>query len=353
MIVVRVRLILLWGMPMYDRLPLPNLTSFFATVSKAVGVSPGRPNDALDEQRLRETLHAHHKPARRDEIWDETRSIIVEAVKRMTFVRFASANIASALRTLCIPDLVEGVNHTQKIETRPMSRVAGTYAYLHAVYSYPYQSESVQSALARVNRLHRDARVAGNKTNRQRKLFRYIASNLHLAALHHLRDLTARERHAICQHMILCALPMGHDIQASTLELEAELVHYERGNRIDDQTESQIRDKAINIAHRAHDVIILHPFVSPRLLYDYVPMWTRSILRLERPKANYYDVMRDTFASTLANNPVVARSTHDLQARLFLVSAVNELVLEKRTSFKLPEADRLMRIISKRLYRRN
>ena len=151
---------------MYDKPFLPNLSSFLTIVPKVAG---HKHREARDERLLQETLHAHHTRSRRDELWEESRQIISEAIRRMTFVRFASANIASALRTLCIPDLVEGVNHTKKI---------------------------------------------------------------------------------------------------------------------------------------------------------------------------------------LANNPVVSRSTHDLQARLFLVSALNELVLEKRTSFKLPEADRLMRIISKRLYRR-
>lgn len=326
---------------------LSNLSSILPFVPK---LANDQRSDVDDDYLLRERLHAHHTPSRQAALWEESRLIISEAVRRMTFVRFASANIASALRTLCIPDLVEGVNHTKKIENRPMSRVAGTYAYLHAIYSYPYDSPMVRDAISRVNTMHRRARVAGNKTDRQRALFQYIASNLHMAALHHLEDLTARERHAICQHMILSVFPMGHDIQASTIELEHDLAQFEREHRIDDQTESRIRDKAINIAHKAHDVIILHPFVSPRLLYEYVPAWTCRILKLRRPTSNYYDTIRDTFASTLANNPVVSRSTHDMQARLFLVSALNELVLEKRTSFKLPEADRLMRIISKRLY---
>ena len=164
----------------------------------------------------------------------------------MTFIRFASANIASALRTLCIPDLVEGVNQTKKIETRPLIRVAGTYAYLHAVYSYPLESRKVEKAISRVNSLHRRARVAGNKTDRQRALFKYIASNLHMAALQHLPDLTAADRHAICQHMILCALPMGHDIQATTIELERDLLQFESDHRIDADHESVIRAKAIN-----------------------------------------------------------------------------------------------------------
>lgn len=334
---------------MYDRSLLPNLSSFFAVVPK---VASHQQCDARDELLLKETLHAHHTPARRNELWEDSRQIICEAVRRMTFVRFSSANIASALRTLCIPDLVEGVNHSKKIETRPMSRVAGTYAYLHAIYSYPFDSQVVQKAISRVNSMHQRARVAGNKTDRQRRLFVYIASNLHMAALQHLEDLTPRERHAICQHMILSVYPMGHDIQASTLELEYELNQFERDHMIDDQTESEIRDKAINIAHKAHDVIILHPLVSPRLLYTYVPGWTCSILKLSRPASNYYDAIRDLFATTLASTPVVSRSTHSMQARLFLVSALNELVLEQRTSFKLPEADRLMRIISKRLYHR-
>lgn len=334
---------------MYDRLLLPNLSSFFSVVPN---VASHQQHDAHDDLLLQETLHAHHSPARQNELWNNSRRIICEAVRRMTFVRFASANIASALRTLCIPDLVEGVNHSKKIETRPMSRVAGTYAYLHAVYSYPFDSQTVRKAISRVNSMHQRARVAGNKTERQRQLFRYIASNLHMAALQHLEDLTPRERHAICQHMILSVFPMGHDIQASTLELEYELNQFERDHMIDDQTESEIRDKAINIAHKAHDVIILHPLVSPRLLHHYVPEWTRSILKLNRPAPNYYDALRDIFATTLAANPVVSRSTHGMQARLFLVSSLNELVLEKRTSFKLPEADRLMRLISKRLYRR-
>ena len=333
---------------MYDRLPLPNLSSFLPVVPQVAGA---RQCDARDERLLGETLHAHHTRSRRDELWEETRQIISEAIRRMTFIRFASANIASALRTLCIPDLVEGVNHTKKIENRPMSRVAGTYAYLHAIYSYPIDSHVVRDAISRVNAMHRRARVAGNKTERQRRLFKYIASNLHMAALQQLEDLTPGERHAICQHMILSVFLMGHDIQASTLELEHDLDQFECDNMIDDQSESDIRDKAINIARKAHDVIILHPFVSPRLLYSYLPEWTCRILKLRRPTPNYYDAMRDIFATTLANNPVVSRSTHDLQARLFLVSALNELVLEKRTSFKLPEADRLMRIISKRLYR--
>lgn len=331
---------------MFDRSLLSDRTSFLAMVANVTSQKQS------DTRLLSETLHAHHTRERRNELWGDCGRIISEAVRRMTFVRFASANIASALRTLCIPDLVEGVNHSKKIETRPMSRVAGTYAYLHAIYSHPFDSDVVQDAISRVKSMHQRARVAGNKTERQRRLFKYIASNLHMAALQHLTDLTPRERHAICQHMILSVFPMGHDIQASTLELENDLDQFEREHRIDDQTESEIRDKAINIAHKAHDVIILHPFVSPRLLYNYVPEWTCSILKLRRPAANYYDAVRDSFASTLANSPVVSRSTHDLQARLFLVSAMNELVLEKRTSFKLPEADRLMRIISKRLYRR-
>lgn len=333
---------------MYDRSLLPDLSSFFTSAPKVAG---SKQYHASDEELLRETLHAHHLPARRDDLWDESRQIISEAVRRMTFVRFASANIASALRTLCIPDLVEGVNHTKKIETRPMSRVAGTYAYLHAIYSHPYESHVVRDAIARVNAMHRRARVAGNTTERQRHLFKYIASNLHMAALQHLDDLTARERRAICQHMVLSVYPMGHDIQASTIELEDDLQRFECEHRICDRNKSDIRDRAINIAHKAHDVIILHPLVSPRLLYDYVPEWTCSILKLRRPAPSYYDTIRDLFATTLANNRVVSRSTHDLQARLFLVSALNELVLEKRTTFKLPEADRLMRIISKRLYR--
>ncbi len=334
---------------MYDRSLLPNLSSFLTIVPKVVG---HKQCDARDERLLKETLHAHHTPARRDELWEESRQIISEAVRRMTFVRFVSANIASALRTLCIPDLVEGVNHSKKIENRPMSRVAGTYAYLHAIYSYPFDSHVVRDAISRVNSMHQRARVAGNKTERQRQLFKYIASNLHMAALQHLEDLTPRERHAICQHMILSVFPMGHDIHASTLELEYDLNQFERDHMIDDQNESEIRNKAIHIAHKAHDVIILHPFVSPRLLYNYVPEWTCSILKLSRPAPNYYDSLRDIFATTLVKNPVVSRSTHDMQARLFLVSALIELVLEKRTSFKLPEADRLMRIISKRLYRK-
>lgn len=333
---------------MYDRSLLPNLSSFLTIVPKVAGHTQC---DVRDERLLKETLHAHHTPARRDELWDESRQIISEAVRRMTFVRFASANIASALRTLCIPDLVEGVNHSKKIENRPMSRVAGTYAYLHAIYSYPFDSHVVRDAISRVNSMHQRARVAGNKTERQRQLFKYIASNLHMAALQHL-DLTPRERHAICQHMILSVFPMGHDIQASTLELEYDLNQFERDQMIDDQSESEIRNKAINIAHKAHDVIILHPLVSPRLLYNYVPEWACSILKLSRPAPSYYAAIRDILATALANNPVVSRSTHDMQARLFLVSALNELVLEKRTSFKLPEADRLLRIISKRLYRR-
>ena len=105
----------------------------------------------------------------------------------------------------------------------------------------------------------------------------------------HLEDLTARERHAICQHMVLSVYPMGHDIQATTLELERDLTQFEREHKIDDQRESQVRDKAIRIAHKAHDVIILHPFVSPRMLYDYVPQWACRILRLSRPSPNYYD----------------------------------------------------------------
>lgn len=270
----------------------------------------------------------------------------------MTFIRFASANIASALRTLCIPDLVEGVSHTRKIENRPMSRVAGTYAYLHAIYSYPYTSDNVQDAISRVNSMHQRARVAGNKTQRERDLFKYIASNLHMAALQHLDDLTPRERHAICQHMILSVFPMGHDIQATTLELERDLVDFERTRRFDYRTDSAIRDEAIRIAHKAHAVILLHPLVSPRLLYEYVPDWTCRVLMLRRPAPNYYDTVRDIFATRLAGNPMVSRSTHDLQARLFLVTALNELVLEKHTSFKLPEADRLMRIIYRRLYRK-
>ncbi|MEM7316010.1 MAG: hypothetical protein AAF497_22975 [Planctomycetota bacterium] len=327
---------------------LPSLSSFLSPVSK---VTSNQRCSREDERLLTETLHAHHSPVRRNGIWEECRQIISEAVRRMTFVRFASANIASALRTLCIPDLVLGVNHTKKIEYRPMSRVAGTYAYLHAIYSHPFDSPMVQEAISRVNSLHQRAKVAGNRTERDRRLFIYIASNLHLAALQHLEDLTARERHAICQHMILSVFEMGHDIQSSTLELEHDLLQFEREQRIDDSVESEIREKAINIAHRAHDVIILHPFVSPRMLYEYVPDWTCSILKLKRPSANYYDSMRDAFAATLADNPVVSRSTHDLQARLFLITALNELVLQKHTSFKLPEADRLMRIISKRLYR--
>ena len=334
---------------MYDRSLLPSLSSFLTIVPK---VTHRRQCDARDERLLTETLHAHHSTARRHELWEESRQIISEAVRRMTFVQFANANIASALRTLCIPDLVEGVNKTRKIETRPMSRVAGTYAYLHAIYSYPYDSDVVRDAISRVESMHQRARVAGNKTDRQRQLFKYIASNLHMAALQHLEDLTPRERHAICQHMILSVFPMGHDIQASTLQLERDLNQFEHRHRIDDQTESAIRDKAINVAHKAHDVIILHPFVSPRLLYNYVPEWTCSILKLSRPAPNYYDSLRDKFATALVKNPVVSRSTHDIQARLFLVSALNELVLEKRTLFKLPEADRLLRIISKRLYRR-
>ncbi|MCA9216834.1 MAG: hypothetical protein KDB27_27380 [Planctomycetales bacterium] len=333
---------------MYDKSFLPSLSSFLPFVPR-LNEQPSR--SPGDDRLLEETLHAHHSPARRHELWEESRLIISEAVRRMTFVRFASANIASALRTLCIPDLVEGVNHTKKIETRPMSRVAGTYAYLHAVYSYPYYSGNVRSAISRVNSLHRRARVAGNKTERQRQLFKYIASNLHMAALHQLPDLTPRERHAICQHMVLSVFPMGHDIQATTLELERDLVAFEREHRIDDTVESAIRNKAINVAHTAHDVIILHPLVSPKLLYEYVPDWTCRILKLSRPSRNYYDIMRDIFATRLADNRVVSRSTHDIQARLFLVTALNELVFEKHTSFKLPEADRLMRIISKRLYR--
>ena len=333
---------------MEDRSYFPSLSSFLSFVPK----SKSRPlGDEEDERLLSETLHAHHTAVRRNGLWDECRHIISEAVRRMTFVRFASANIASALRTLCIPDLVEGVNHTKKIETRPMSRVAGTYAYLHAIYSYPYDSPNVHSAIDRVNAMHQRAGVAGSETERQRQLFKYIASNLHMAALLHLEDLTAHERHAICQHMILSVSLMGHDIQASTLELERDLVQFEHEHRIDDQHESEIRDKAINVAHKAHDVIILHPLVSPRMLYEYVPDWTRSILKLRRPRPNYYDGVRDAFATTLASNPVVSRSTHDLQAQLFLVTAMNELVLEKHTSLKLPEADRLLRVISKRLYR--
>lgn len=334
---------------MYEKSILPNLSSFLTIVSQVTDASFG---EAQNEQLLNETLHAHHSPKRTKKLWEQSRLIISEAVRRMTFIRFASANIASALRTLCIPDLVEGVNHTKKIETRPMSRVAGTYAYLHAIYSYPIDSPAVGNAIARVNSMHRRARVAGNKTERQRQLFKYIACNLHLAALQHLEDLSPRERHAICQHMILSVFPMGHDIQASTVELERDLVQFEADHRIDDQSESEIRDKAINIAQKAHDVIILHPMVSPRLLYDYVPEWVCNTLRLRRPTANYYDSVRDLFASTLAKNSVVSRTTHDMQARLFLVSALNELVLEKHTSFKLPEADRLMRVISRLLYRK-
>jgi len=327
---------------------LPSLSSFLSFIPK----TKNRPlGDAEDARLLNETLHADHTAVRRNGLWEECRQIISEAVRRMTFVRFASANIASALRTLCIPDLVEGVNHTKKIETRPMSRVAGTYAYLHAIYSYPYDSPNVHDAIGRVSTMHQKAGVAGNKTERDRQLFKYIASNLHMAALLHLDDLTARERHAICQHMILSVSLMGHDIRASTLELERDLVEFERVHRIDDQSDSEIRDKAINVAHKAHDVIILHPLVSPRMLYEYVPNWTRLILKLERPRSNYYDGVRDVFATALANNPVVSRSTHDLQAQLFLVTAMNELVLKKHTSLKLPEADRLMRVISKRLYR--
>jgi len=334
---------------MYDRSFLPNLSSFPTIVPK---VASHKQCDARDERLLKETLHPHHTLARRDELWEESRQIISEAVRRMTFIRFASANIASALRTLCIPDLVEGVSRSKKIENRPMSRVAGTFAYLHAIYSYPFDSHVVRDAISRVNSMHQRARVAGHKTERQRQLFKYIASNLHMAALQHLEYLTPRERHAICQHMILSVFPMGHDIHASTLELEYDLNQFERDHMIDDSHESEIRNKAINIAHKAHDVVILHPLVSPRLLYDYVPEWACSILKLSRPAPNYYAAIRDIFATTLANNPVVARKTHDMQARLFLVSALNEWVLEKRTSFKLPEADRLMRIISKRLYRR-
>jgi hypothetical protein len=334
---------------MYDVSLLSNLPGFLTIAPKVAGPQQ---SDAGDDRLLRERLHAHHTPARRDALWDESRQIISAAVRRMTFVRFASANIASALRTLCIPDLVEGVSHSKKIETRPMSRVAGTYAYLHAVYSYPCDSHVVRTAVSRVNSMHQRARVAGSRSERQRQLFKYIASNLHMAALQHLEDLTHRERHAICQHMILSVFPMGHDIQASTLELEYDLNQFEREHMIDDKNASEIRNQAINIAHKAHDVIIMHPLVSPRLLYDYVPDWTCSILQLSRPAASYYDTIRDTFATTLASNPVVSRSTHKLQARLFLVSALHELVLEKRTAFKLPEADRLMRIISKRLYRR-
>lgn len=331
----------------YGKSLLPDLSSVFASVPPLTRP----PSFECDDRILNETLHAHHSPARNAELWEESRSIITDAVKRMTFVRFASANIASALRTLCIPDLVEGVSHSRKIELRPMTRVAGTYAYLHAIYAHPLDSREVRYAISRVRGMHERAKVAGNKTERERQLFKYIATNLHLAALQHVEDLTPRERHAICQHMILSVYPMGHDIQASTLELEHDFKQFERDHRIDDQSESLIRDKAIKIAHRAHDVIILHPFVSPRLLYQYVPAWTCSILKLRRPAPNYYDTMRDLFAKTLANNPVVSRGTHDLQARLFLITALNELVLQNRTSFKLPEADRLMRIISKRLYR--
>ena len=330
---------------------LPSLSSFLSIVPKVVAPNVPKRCEREDERLLTETLHAHHTPVRRNGLWEECRQIISEAVRRMTFVQFASANIASALRTLCIPDLVKGVNHTKKIEYRPMSRVAGTYAYLHAIYSHPLDSSVVEQAISRVNSLHRRARVAGNQTDRERQLFKYIASNLHMAALGHLDDLTARERHAICQHMILSVAQMGHDIQASTLQLERNLIEFERTHRIDDSTQSEIRDQAINIAHRAHDVIILHPLVSPSMLYKYIPDWTCSILKLERPTPSYYDTVRDVFATTLAGNAVVSRTTHDLQARLFLVTALNELVLEKHTSFKIPEADRLMRIISKRMYR--
>ncbi len=333
---------------MYAKSFFTDLTRFLPHVRS---FSARRGGDVGDKWLLNDTLHAHHSPKRRNELWDESREIISEAIRRMTFVRFASANIASALRTLCIPDLVEGVSHSKKIENRPMTRVAGTFAYLHAIYSHPYESQPVREAISRVSSMHRRAKVAGNKTQRERELFKYIASNLHMAALQNLPDLTPRERHAICQHMIFSVFPMGHDIQASTLELERDLLQFEIEHRIDDRTESEIRDKAIRISHKAHDVIILHPFVSPRLLYQYVPDWTCSILKLRRPTPNYYDTARDIFATTLANNPLVSRSTHDLQAQLFLVSALNELVLEKHTSFKLPEADRLMRIISKRLYR--
>ena len=334
---------------MYDKSLIPSLSSFLAFVPKN---APPIQRDKHDDQILNETLHAHHSAVRKYELWEESRLIISEAVRRMTFVRFASANIASALRTLCIPDLVVGVNHSKKIETRPMSRVAGTYAYLHAIYSHPFDSRVVWRAISRVNSMHKRAKVAGNKTDRQRQLFKYIACNLHMAALQHLEDLTARERYAICQHMVLSVFPMGHDIQATTLELEHHLNQFEIDHRIDDRVDSEIRDTAINIAHKAHDVIILHPLVSPRLLYEYVPDWVCSILKLNRPASNYYDSLRDVFATTLAKNPVVSRTTHDMQARLFLVTALNELVLENHTSFKLPEADRIMRVISKLLYRK-
>ncbi len=187
---------------------------------------------------------------------------------------------AAGYRTFCLPDLVRGLNKTDKMRDKPVERMLDTFEFLNTMMQYPLSDSRVKAQLERTNGLHAKYKVAGAMHPRARDLFKYIALNMFYIGPSMRPDLTPQERHAICGLTVLVSKMMGHTIDGTTLELELFIDEYEASCMFSRNDTSDLRKDAIRIAQASAAALYQIPTIVPARVHGYVPHGHKRILEI-------------------------------------------------------------------------
>jgi len=188
---------------------------------------------------------------------------------------------AAGYRTFCFPELVEGLNKSGKMQHRAMQRMLDTFEFLITMFRGRMNDPAVTAQIQRTNNVHKHYRVAGNRTEAARGLFKYIALNMFYIGPRMRPDLTPQERHAICGLTVLVSKRMGHAIaDHSVNDFDAFIKDYEAKWMFAVDDTSELRGNAVEIAKASTLALDSMPTISPARIHGYVPYGVRKILKI-------------------------------------------------------------------------
>jgi hypothetical protein len=140
---------------------------------------------------------------------------------------------------------------------------------------------AVLEQIKRTNQVHRHYRVAGNRGEAARDLFKYIALNMFYIGPRMRPDITPQERHAICGLTVLVTKRMGHAIADHCVnDFDAFIRDYEAKWMFTVDDTSALRADAVEIARASTVALDSIPTISPARIHGYVPYGVRKILKI-------------------------------------------------------------------------
>lgn len=194
--------------------------------------------------------------------------------------RAMEATASAGYSTFALEALVNALDKSKKMQLDPVQRMKDTFEFTSTMLTCFYDDPKVEQQIQRVLRAHAHYGVAGNDNKGKRDFFKYIALNMFYIGFRRRPDITPEERWALCTLTILVSKRMGHEIEASVLELDEFIADYETKHffRYDDPGPG--RKLAMRIAKASRDALVEIPTVSAERIDAMVPHGVKRILGL-------------------------------------------------------------------------